>query len=33
MYTVLFIFVFIGMEMAKSSEPCYFEPEVYRLKK
>jgi hypothetical protein len=33
LYTVLFIFAFIGMEMAKPSKPCHFEPEVYKLKK
>ncbi|KAG0607516.1 hypothetical protein M758_8G034100 [Ceratodon purpureus] len=32
-YTVLFIFAFIGMEMAKPSKPSHFEPDMYKLKK
>jgi hypothetical protein len=32
LYTALFIFAFIGMEMAKPDKPSHFEPEMYKLK-
>eukprot|EP00270_Netrium_digitus_P006629 TRINITY_DN1923_c0_g1_i1.p1 TRINITY_DN1923_c0_g1~~TRINITY_DN1923_c0_g1_i1.p1 ORF type:complete len:200 (+),score=37.94 TRINITY_DN1923_c0_g1_i1:78-602(+) len=32
-YTALFIFAFIGQEMAKPAKPSSFEPEMYRVKK